>query len=177
METMIDLISDKKKEIKRLESLVTYERAHEFVNKRNEKIKKNENKFLLLEDADYNNDNIPDTVVTKGGKVYSFNVYLTKDTEFPFRNKFGGTDTDKYDTGRKNKNKKPIMMYPKYKKSSIVSPVFNANSAHPRHIKCILNTTFDDATVNQYPSIQKYYSKANSNSHSTTYSVIPEIVS
>jgi hypothetical protein len=85
---MIDLIADQKKEIKRLESLMIYDRTHEYMNKRNEKIKKDENIFRLLEDADYNNDNIPDTVVTKGGKVYSFNGYLTKDTDFPFRNKF-----------------------------------------------------------------------------------------
>jgi hypothetical protein len=33
METMIDLIADQKKEIKRLESLMTYDSAHEFVTK------------------------------------------------------------------------------------------------------------------------------------------------
>jgi hypothetical protein len=37
-----------------------------------------------------------------------------------------------------------------------------------------LNTTFDQATVNQYPSVQKYYSKTNKMSDSTAYSVITE---
>jgi hypothetical protein len=91
MESMIDLLVDKKKEINRLESLMTYDRAQEFVTKRNEKIKKDENKYMLLEDADYNNDAIPDTVGTKGGKVYSFNGYLTKDADFPLRKRFVGT--------------------------------------------------------------------------------------
>jgi hypothetical protein len=75
------------------------------VNKRNEKIKKDENKFILLDDDDYNNDTIPDTAVTKGGKVYSFNGYLTKDTDFPLRKRFVGTHKDKYNTGRTNKEK------------------------------------------------------------------------
>jgi hypothetical protein len=129
---------------------------------------------MLLENADYNNDSIPDTVVTKGGKGYSFNGYLTKDSDFPLRKKFIAEHLEKYDTGRKNKNDEAIMIYPKYKRSSIVNPHFGTNAAHPRYIKWNLNTTFDDATVNQYPSVQKYYCKTNSMSDSTAYSVLTE---
>jgi hypothetical protein len=176
METMIDLIADQKKDIKRLKSLMTYQRAQEFISKRNENIKKDQNKFMLLDDADYNNDSIPDIVVTKGGKEYSFNGFLTKDTNFPLQKRFAGTYKDKYNTERTNKQGEAIMMYPKYKKSSIVSPAFNSIPSHPRHIKWNLNTTYDPATVNQYPSVQKYYSKVNNLKDSTAYSVITEEV-
>jgi hypothetical protein len=67
-------------------------------------------------------------------------------------------------------------MYPRYKKSSIINPAFYTIPYHPRHIKWNLNTTFDQATVNQYPALQKYYSKANNLKDSTAYSVITEEV-
>jgi hypothetical protein len=144
------------------------------VAKRNEKIKKDDNKYMLLDDADYNNDNIPDTVVTKGGKVYFFNGYLIKDTDFPLRKRFVANHKEKYDTGRKNKQGEALKMYPKYKKSSIANSQFATVMSHPRYRKWNLNTTFDDATVKQYPAVQKYYCKANSMSDSTAYSVITE---
>jgi hypothetical protein len=74
---------------------MTYDRAHEFLTKRKGKIIKDENPFMLLEDADDNNDAIPDTIVAKGGKVYSFNGYLTKDSDFPLRKRLIGTHNDK----------------------------------------------------------------------------------
>jgi hypothetical protein len=155
MKAMIDLIADQKKETKRLESLMTDGRTQEFVNKRNEKIKKNENKFMLLEYVDYNIDAIPDTVATKGGKVYFLMVILQK-IRFLFRKRFVANHMEKYDTGRKNKNYEHIMMYPKYKKSSIINPQFGTVTSHPRHIKWDFNTTFDQAVVNQYSALQKY---------------------
>jgi hypothetical protein len=70
---------------------------------------------MLLEDSDYNNDNIPDPVVTKGGKVYSFYGYLTKDSDLPLRKRFVADHRGKYATGRKNKNREAISMYLRYK--------------------------------------------------------------
>jgi predicted nucleotidyltransferase len=72
-------------------------------------------------------DLIADTVVTKEGKVYSLNGYLTKDADFPRRKRYLTDHTDKYDTGRRNKNNEAILMYPKCKKVSIVSPIFNTD--------------------------------------------------
>jgi hypothetical protein len=67
-------------------------------------------------------------------------------------------------------------MYPKDKKSSIINPTFNTVPSHPRHIKWNLNTTFEPATINQSPAVQKYYSKAKNLKDSTAYSVITEEV-
>jgi hypothetical protein len=44
--------------------------------------KKNQ-KFAKLDVKDYYSYGLPDIVVTKEGKVYSFNDFLPKDTEYP----------------------------------------------------------------------------------------------
>jgi hypothetical protein len=67
-------------------------------------------------------------------------------------------------------------MYPRFKKSSTITPSFNTNPSLPRHIKWNLNTAFDNDTGNQYPAVQKYYSKANNLTDSTAYSIITEEV-
>jgi hypothetical protein len=44
---------------------------------------------------------------------------------------------EKSGTGRKNKNGKPIMIYPMHKKSSFIDPTFNTVEIHSRYIKWI----------------------------------------
>jgi hypothetical protein len=39
----------------------------------------------MLEYKDYDGDGLEDTIITKEGKVYSFNGYLPKDTDYPLR--------------------------------------------------------------------------------------------
>jgi hypothetical protein len=44
-------------------------------------VQKKNPKFNMLDAQDYDGIGIPDTVVTKEGKVYSFNGFLPKDTD------------------------------------------------------------------------------------------------
>jgi hypothetical protein len=37
----------------------------------------------MLEVKDYDGDRLSDTIVTKDDKVYSFNGFITKDTDYP----------------------------------------------------------------------------------------------
>jgi hypothetical protein len=76
-----------------MEKLITHQRAGEFIETQNHKFdqkansvasKKNQ-KFAMLDEQDFDVDGVPDTIVTKEGKVFSFKGFLPKDTDYPLR--------------------------------------------------------------------------------------------
>jgi hypothetical protein len=78
-----------------MEKLMIQQRAGEFVyaqnhrkNKDVQMVEKMIKKFALLDEKDYDCDGISDTVVTKDKKVYSFNGFLPKDTDYPLCREF-----------------------------------------------------------------------------------------
>jgi hypothetical protein len=53
----------------------------------------------MLNYQDYDGDGLEDTIVTKQGKVYYFNGFLPKDTDYPLRRAFlleGKTHTNRW---------------------------------------------------------------------------------
>jgi hypothetical protein len=58
----------------------------------------------MLPVKDYDGDNLDVTIVTKDGKVYSFNGFITKDTDYPLRQSY-------YNQGFKHQNKKGDSVY------------------------------------------------------------------
>jgi hypothetical protein len=82
MDALINLVSLQRKEIKKMEKLMTPQRASEFVyaqnhirNKDGQMVEKKNQKFGMLNVQDYDGDGLKDTIVTKDGKVYSFNGF------------------------------------------------------------------------------------------------------
>jgi hypothetical protein len=65
-----------------------YAQNHRFDSKTNKMVPKKNQKFDLLQEQDYDGDGIDDTVITKEGKVYSFNGFLPKDTDYPLHRSF-----------------------------------------------------------------------------------------
>jgi hypothetical protein len=95
MDTLINLIGKQRKEIKKMEKFMTPQRATEFVyaqnyrkNKDGQWVEKKNQKFDMLNVQDNDGDGLEDIVVTKDKKVYSFNDFLPKDTEYPLRRAF-----------------------------------------------------------------------------------------
>jgi hypothetical protein len=74
---------------------MTPQRAIEFVYAQNHRrnidgqmVDKKNPKFGMLNVQDYDGDGLEDTLVTKDGKVNSFNGFLPKDTDYPLRRAF-----------------------------------------------------------------------------------------
>jgi hypothetical protein len=96
MDALKKLVGQQRKEIRKMEKLMTPQRAQEFVHAQNyrldpktqQMVPKKEPKFAMLNVQDYDGDGIDDTIVTKEGKVYSFNGFLPKDTDYPLRRYF-----------------------------------------------------------------------------------------
>jgi hypothetical protein len=89
MDALINLVGKQLKEIRKMENLMTPQKAQKFVHAQNYRIdpktsqavQKKNPKFDILNVQDYDGDGIDDTNVTKDGKVYSFNGFLPKDTD------------------------------------------------------------------------------------------------
>jgi hypothetical protein len=175
MEALISLVGEQRKEIKKMEKLMTPERAEEFVYKQNHRFDKKTNqmvekknpKFAKITDFDYDGDGITDTVVTKDGKVYSFNCFLPKDTDYPLRREF-------LMKNKKHKDKSGKDQYDRYSAAQTKSKIINPNAPRERAYK--LNLEFAPQQGNFYPAIQKYLKKAQPQVDNATTVISNEIL-
>jgi hypothetical protein len=90
MQALLILVSKQHKEIRKMEKLMTPQRATEFIHKNNyyknkegQEVQKKNPKYELMKYKDYDGDGLEDTIVTQEGKVYSFNGYMPKDSDYP----------------------------------------------------------------------------------------------
>jgi hypothetical protein len=90
-------------------------------------------------------------VVTKEGKVYSFNGFLPKDTDYPLHRVFLRQHS-------KHSNRSGHQQYDRYSVAKTKSKNVNPNAHRER--KYDLNFNFHQQIANLYPAIQKYQMKA-----------------
>jgi hypothetical protein len=175
MDALIKLVGQQRKEIRKMEKLMTPQRAQEFVQaqnyrldpKTNQMVQKKNPKFDMLNVQDYDGDGLPDTVVTKEGKVYSFNGFLPKDTDYPLRRAFLMQHS-------KHTNRFGHQQYDRYSVAKTKSKTLNPNA--PRERKYNLNFNFDQQTAGLYPAIQKYQMKSQPTIDNATTVISNEIL-
>jgi hypothetical protein len=135
------------------------QRAQEFVHAQNIRFDKKTNRMVqkknpkldMLNGQDYDGDGIDDTIVSKEEKVYSFNGFLPKDTDYPLRRSY-------LMENRKHQNRFGNQQYDRYSVAKTKSKVVNESA--PRERAYNLNYQFDQQIANNYPAIQKYQMKA-----------------
>jgi hypothetical protein len=129
MDALINLVSKQRKEIRKMEKLMTPTRAQEFIFKQNNRFDKKTNQWIakknnpkthfdMLNVQDYDGDGLDDTIVTKGGKVYSVNGVLPKDTDYPIKRAF-------LMENNKHMNRFGNQQYDRFSKSKIISKHIN----------------------------------------------------
>jgi hypothetical protein len=89
MDALLNLVSKQRQEIRRLEGLMVPNPAAEFVqthnthkNKQGQLVDNKVKRYKVEDVQDYDRDDLNDTIVTKDGKLYSFNGFITKDTDY-----------------------------------------------------------------------------------------------
>jgi hypothetical protein len=158
MDALLNLVSTIQKEIKRLNILIVPNRAHESIGTHNTHIDKKTKQrvankvqqYDMLQPKDYDGDGLADTIVTKDGKIYSFNGFVTKDNDYPLRQVY-------LNQGFKHENKKGESVYIGYSMKNLREHYYNP--VEPRKEYYSLNSNFwghFKDVAQHYPSVRKY---------------------
>jgi hypothetical protein len=84
-----NLVGTLHSDMRRSEKLLSWPQAKRFVDGRNAAFKANNpdkpEPYKLLEFQDYDGDTVPDTIIGRNNKIYSYNGYRPKETDHPLR--------------------------------------------------------------------------------------------
>jgi hypothetical protein len=158
-----------------MEKLMTPQRAQEFVYKQNHRKNKNGEwvektkgeRYDMLNVQDYDVDGLDDTIVTKGGKVYSFNGFLPKDTDYPLRRAF-------LMEGKQHQNRWGSQEYDRYSTAKTKNRIFKLDAPRERAYK--LNYDFPQQLSDFYPALQKYQKKAQTQIDNATNVILSDVL-
>jgi hypothetical protein len=120
--------------------LMISQRAGEFIyknnyniNKQGQEVKKKNKKFDMLSYKDYDGDGLEDTIATKDGKVYSFNGYMPKFSDYPLHKTFLSQNI-KHTYEKTGKE-----IYTKYSMKNMKTKVLNRQNPRKRRFTLNLN--------------------------------------
>jgi hypothetical protein len=84
------LVGQLHSELKRNAKFTSYPQAKDFVDEHNKTYEKNGTKkaWSILKYQDYDGDNVPDVIVGYKNKLYSYNGFRPKETDYPLRQAF-----------------------------------------------------------------------------------------
>jgi hypothetical protein len=100
------LVGQLHSELRRNAKFTSYPQAKDFVDLRNKPHEKSGTKKLwsILKYQDYDGDNVPDVIVGYKNKLYSYNGFQPKETDYPFRQAFYAHDPyEKYQKSKISK--------------------------------------------------------------------------
>jgi hypothetical protein len=85
-----NLVGELHSDMRRSDELLSYPRAQQFVTDRNAPFRSRgvPEPYAILPYQDYDGDNVPDTIIGRNNKIYSYNGYRPKDSDHALRQAF-----------------------------------------------------------------------------------------
>jgi len=162
MRAVMRLVSDNRSLLKTNANLQSHKRAKDWTVKRNKKLKK-ENHYHVLPEVDYDGDDTPDIIVTKNGKIYSFNGYMPKENDWPLRGTYLSHNRINEDTGK----------YYGYTKKRFMNKEVNRDN--PSHIRFPDPEYFTDKQQLLYPAARRYNNQVKKTRQSIYMTVVQSL--
>ena len=159
MRAVMRLVSDNRSLLKTNANLQSHKRAKDWTVKRNKKLKK-ENHYHVLPENDYDGDDTPDIIVTKNGKIYSFNGYMPKENDWPLRGTYLSHNRYNDETNR----------YYGYTKKRFMNKVVNPENE--MYIDFPDPVTFTDKQQLLYPATRRYTNQVKKTKQSVYMTVV-----
>ena len=163
MKAVMQLVSENRSLLKSNANLQSHLRAKEWTEKKNKNIKNEGNHYRVLPEVDYDGDNVNDIIVTKNGKVYSFNGYMPKDNDWPLRGAYLAKNQINDETGK----------YYGYTKKRFMNK--QVDRENPIYIDFQDKYEYSDRTQQMYPAVKRYVNQAQKTKQSVYMAVVQSL--